>query len=102
MSGMNVAETPGTGGDKDCFIVPCSSSFFPVISNQVLLGWGLLMQCPLWVYPRPSEQRIHFPCTTTDTLNYKALLLILSEDSTKFIGQLESLVAIHNSTHREC
>lgn len=43
-------------------------------------------------------QRIHILWTLADLLNYKTLLLLLSEDPAQFIGRL---VAVYNPTSRD-
>lgn len=59
------------------------------------------MQCPLWIYPAPLLQKIHIPWTLSGLLNYKTFLPLISEDPTKFIEELERLVAAHNPIHRD-
>ena len=97
---INLVETPRKG-KKVRFAVSYNSSYFPGLCNQGLSASDIPMQYPLRMYPGPPLQRIHVPWTAADLLNYKTLLLPLSEDPTKFREELERLVAIHSPTHRD-
>lgn len=54
------------------------------------------------IFWTPPPQRILVPYIEANLLNYKVLFFPpLSEDLIKFREELERLVAIHNSTHRD-
>ena len=72
-----------------------SKAHFAGLSNQALPTSGLLMKCPLQIYPRATPQGIHFPWTTALLPPISGHSVMPSEEKKKIMLSLPFQIQTH-------